>query len=330
MKIRELLGGPAYRKLFQQIRARVEAAGFETDDAGTRRRLARSVTVQGLEAEEQRALAGLMGLKTLPGSTTLVKLVRLDDALRASACAAGLEEVLEALGGPLVDRRATSAKAAAAREQLWVDAAGHPAVHARPALAAWLDELRHQGLVTRAANASGRPEAELLDATLSVVEHLPAGEGTLLPVLAAEVLGDAHGLDVGTPVGGLALRAAAHLVGEVPVPTSSHGRRALWAAVGVLCDPLSSQVLVAGLRPTGDGRVAVGLRAAAEEGEPVRLTLRELSRVQMDFGGTREAFVCENPAVVAAAAEALGSACRPVVCTEGVPSVAALRLLEGL
>ena len=41
-------------------------------------------------------------------------------------------------------------------------------------------------------------------------------------------------------------------------------------------------------------------------------------------------FICENPSVVAAAADRLGAKARALVCVEGVPSTAALRLLKGL
>jgi uncharacterized protein (TIGR02679 family) len=41
-------------------------------------------------------------------------------------------------------------------------------------------------------------------------------------------------------------------------------------------------------------------------------------------------FVCENPAVLRAAAERLGPASAPLVCTEGRPSVAAATLLDRL
>jgi hypothetical protein len=40
--------------------------------------------------------------------------------------------------------------------------------------------------------------------------------------------------------------------------------------------------------------------------------------------------VCENPAVVAAAADRLGSRSRPLICTNGRPSGAARRLLAAL
>lgn len=329
MSVRALLGGPEYSRLFAQVRERVEAAGFEVDVSGVRTRLARSVTVRGLDAGEQTALAGLLGLKTVSGPTVSIDLARLDAALRASACSTGLEDVLEALGGRLVDRRAVRAHEAAAREQLWAHAENAPGVQRRPVLVSWLAELRQQGLLTRAAKRAEASERGLLDEVLRVVDRLPAPEGTLLPVLAADVLGDAHALDTGRPVAGLVLRAAAHLAGWVKPPTASHERRALWAEVGVLCDPLSSQVLVAGLRPSGPGRVAATLRAAADDGEPLRLTLREIARARLHVGGMEEVFVCENPAVVASAAEALGRACRPLVCTEGVPSVAAWQLLRG-
>jgi uncharacterized protein (TIGR02679 family) len=38
--------------------------------------------------------------------------------------------------------------------------------------------------------------------------------------------------------------------------------------------------------------------------------------------------ICENPVVIAAAAEELGAGCQPLVCVGGQPSAAAWRLLE--
>jgi uncharacterized protein (TIGR02679 family) len=44
----------------------------------------------------------------------------------------------------------------------------------------------------------------------------------------------------------------------------------------------------------------------------------------------RKIFVCENVTVLEAAADRFGSACPPMVCTDGVATVAALDLLTGL
>lgn len=43
-----------------------------------------------------------------------------------------------------------------------------------------------------------------------------------------------------------------------------------------------------------------------------------------------DVYVCENPSVLIAAADQLGKSSRPLVCTNGRPSAAALRLLTGL
>jgi uncharacterized protein (TIGR02679 family) len=44
----------------------------------------------------------------------------------------------------------------------------------------------------------------------------------------------------------------------------------------------------------------------------------------------REVFVCENPNIVAIAADRLGPACAPLVCTDGMPSAAQQTLLSQL
>jgi uncharacterized protein (TIGR02679 family) len=44
----------------------------------------------------------------------------------------------------------------------------------------------------------------------------------------------------------------------------------------------------------------------------------------------REIFVCENPNIVAIAADRLGALCAPLVCTDGMPSAAQQTLLAQL
>jgi uncharacterized protein (TIGR02679 family) len=116
----------------------------------------------------------------------------------------------------------------------------------------------------------------------------------------------------------------------------AEGRRAAWASVGVATDELSSRVLTLCVPPTpGDDRpLSRMLSLTAEVGEPLVLTLRQLARPELtehhrDLAGTVLS-VCENPAVISAAAAELGPACPPLVCLEGAPSVAANRLLRWL
>jgi len=315
--IRRLLAGPAYREILAAARERLEAAGER----------ARAVTLTELGPEARAALAGLLGWAAVPPGDIRLRLDELDAALRASAVGASLREVLEVLGGPLRSRAEDRAEALAAVEARWSEARSRLAQAGREDLVGWLEGLRRSGWLPR--TAEGEAGERLLREAVSVALRLPA-EGVLLQVLAAEVTGDPHALDAGQPLAGALLRAAAHLAGWPEVPAGAAGRRALLGEVGVDRDPLCSDVLVLGLRPAGPSRLARHLRECAEDGEPRRVTLRELGGAGLAVPPGTPVFVCENPSVVAAAAAGLGGRCAPLVCLEGVPSTAALELLRSL
>jgi uncharacterized protein (TIGR02679 family) len=129
----------------------------------------------------------------------------------------------------------------------------------------------------------------------------------------------------------LALGAARALSGlEPPGPGESTGeaRREAWAAVGVLCDELSSIVLTLALPgdASATGRI---LAAAGASGEPVWLTLRQLIRSPPQLHGIDSVLVVENPSVVALAADTCRVRC-PIVCTNGQPRAATMVLLRSL
>ena len=142
------------------------------------------------------------------------------------------------------------------------------------------------GVVKRLAGGSPVAGRELLDAVASVVAALPTSSGESLSTFAARVTGRAHALDDGSPLGTLALGAARALAGLGPRgrdESPAEARREAWAAVGVLCDELSSIVLTLGLPgdASGAGRL---LAAAGASGEPVWLTLRQLVRTPAAVG----------------------------------------------
>jgi uncharacterized protein (TIGR02679 family) len=97
--------------------------------------------------------------------------------------------------------------------------------------------------------------------------------------------------------------------------------------VGVHLDDLSSLVLCLGL--PGDSHTALGqvLSLHRETGQPAVLTLRQLRCHDgaLSAGLVR---ICENPVVIAAAADELGSRCPPLVCVGGQPSAAGWQLLD--
>jgi uncharacterized protein (TIGR02679 family) len=99
------------------------------------------------------------------------------------------------------------------------------------------------------------------------------------------------------------------------------------AAAGVHLDELSSLVLCLGL--LGDARTSLGraLASCRDAGQPTVLTLCQLRCHDEPLHATRVR-MCENPVVVAVAADELGAGCQPLVCVGGHPSAAVWRLLE--
>jgi len=274
--------------------------------------------------DERRAVADLLGLSELPRGELRVRLDRLDRALRGSRLGIGLPAALEALGGPLRDLSGEREGERLRWQEIWERAEVHPTVAARPGLRRWLADLKASGLLRRLAVGE---ECRLLEQALAVLSLLP--REVRLPVLASEALGASHALDPGRPVATLVLRALALLAGRPP-PRSAAERRDLWESAGVIADDLSCDVLVLGLAPAGGGRIGEALRAFASEGEPVRLTLRQLAGRDLHFPSSLRVRVCENPVVVSAAADRWGPHCPPLVCLGGFPNHAGRRLLSRL
>lgn len=282
------------------------------------------LTLHGLSAAQQAAIADLLGWARLPGTHVSLSVAALDRALLASPVRLDTRGVVEALGGPLVNRREQRLAARQQREQLWHWLSSQPIVEAEPALHAWVDWVQGRGL---ARGSAARTRREL-ERTLAVLEALPA-DGRSLSAFAEQVCGDPHALDDGTRLGGYVVRALACLRGG-PVPRDAPDRRQLWAEAGVACDALSTSVLTAGLRPEGDGPLATTLRRWADEGHAVAVTLAQLQSDPLGPLRARRVWVVENPAVLAEALRVFGVPCPAVICTSGWPNVAAITLLRQL
>lgn len=329
-RLEALLGGDELAWLRERVRHRVEQGG----------RVSGVVRLSDPSPAQRAALDRLLGRRPSAGTHVSASLEAIDGLLRAARACEGLVAGVAALDGPLRDRRAERAARAAAWARV-LDAAlaaaeaewGADAVWTR----SWLAELAQTGLLRRLAPDPSAADALLAQAQ-AVLAALPGG-GATIAGLAARVLGDSHALDDGRPLATVVLKGVQHRGGRAEPGRLPLGeeRRALWAAVGVVGDELSSTVLTLGLRGGRSyGREVTltdnTLRLHAEAGEPLRLTLSQLVRhrpgLRLLAGGT--VFVCENPAVVAAAARRPGTACAPLLCVEGQPSAAAQTLLRQL
>lgn len=384
-RLERLLGGPSRQRLRLRLR-RLLARGA----SGT-------VRLGPLSEEDHATLAAILGRPSRPSASMLVDLAAVDAAFLRAGIAASLHEALTRLDGPIVDPRA----ARQARERSWQDV--FAAVTSSP-LIDLLSDATGQRLLRRLARQGVGEGGTLLRQAGAVLARLPA-RGIPRSLLAAEVLGDAHGLDEGRPVATLVLAAwrrrlvagpagpagLAGLAGgdvddgngdagsdrafageagasgdegssgdegdaddacdardeghaglasvvsaegrsetesdtEDPSEESRFERhRDIWADAGVLVNALARPALVLNLPPGAGGRPLF------EPGVPGYLSLRALLRSppvwQLDG---RSIFVCENPNIVAWAADSLGPACAPLVCTDGMPAAAQRVLLTRL
>jgi uncharacterized protein (TIGR02679 family) len=280
-----------------------------------------SVTLADSTPAQRAAVQRLLGRRPRPGTTLTVPLTTVDEVLRRSgASPEGLAAAIVMLTGPITDR----ANHLASREAAWQRAFAPiiTLLDTRPELVDWYERLQATGLVRRLASTPTAAEPLLADLA-SVLHNLPAA-GEPLGRFAARTVRSAHALDDGQPLTTLALSAARALANLPDAP-----RREAWAAVGVLLDELSSTALTLGL--PGDPKTTTGraLTALHSTGQPVVLTLRQLVRDPPRLT-SQLVSVCENPVVVSTAADLLGPACRPLICTNGQPGAAVMLLLRQL
>jgi len=314
-KLHRLLGGEPVAWLLGRARDRLEAG----------RPLTGSVTLPAATPAQRRAVERLTGRLARSGMSLSVSLTEVDRILRDSGAApGGLTEAVTRLTGPVGDRSRERAELACAWDAAY--AALDTATADRAELARWRGWLDATGVVRRLVGSPDEARV-LLGQVAAVLGQLPS-RGVPIGRLAAECCGDAHALDDGQPVGTLVHSAVRALSG---LPFAAEGtadsRRAAWDLVGVHLDDVSSLVLCVGL--PGDTRTVVGrvLAANHEAGQPTMLTLRQLRRHDEPLRAVRVR-ICENPVVVAAAADELGSRCQPLVCVSGQPSAAGWRLLD--
>lgn len=316
------LPGPA--KLLAQARGRLEERGkvSGTLDAP-------------LSAEERQQVGRLLGLRWAASEQT-VTVTALERALGERG--SSLRRMAEG-DEPLRDRRAERAQARAARGEELEDArAALAEVGVAAQVAAWLIALRRP-------KSAAEPLPVLMRRAAHAFARLPGAdrEPISLATFAAELAGDPHALDKDRELGRIVALLAEAVALDAAEPgcdvgsrisatgvTSSERWRAAWESQNVLCDQVSSLVLALNLRLTGTAAAATLTAAAVDVGEPVWLTLRSLKgQWLLDPRVEQTVYVCENPAVVEAAAElqAPGAA---LICTFGWPSAAAIRLIEGL
>lgn len=302
-----LLGGEAVADLRRRLRRRYERASGDADTSTLR--------LTGLSETEHAALAALLGLPVRRRSSVRIDLAAIDAALNSAGIAPSLRAALEALDGPIVDRAAERERVQA----LWTSVARS----CDGPLRRWIERPHGLGLVKRLSRHDLGAAHALCRGAMAVLKSLPA-RGIPRAQLAAQALGDAHALDDGQPVAALVIavlrqpREEGAVAGEGGDPAAER-RRETWASAGVLVNELARPAL------------CLNLPGAGPAGQPAYLSLRWLLRTPCPWElGGQDVYVCENPNLLAIAADRLHARCKPLVCTEGMPAAAQRTLLQQL
>ncbi|AXG13062.1 DUF2399 domain-containing protein [Intrasporangium calvum] len=347
-----------------------------------------TLEVAGLSRDERHALSDVVG-SPVTGATVRLRLADLDHRFRARTGRGVAEVVTWVTGRVLVDRAAQRRDAIALRQgpfdaaREWLlkelpgssgsgpgapvsgpgapvsggHAAGAPqaSVGLIPAAATgwvddWLAALRRDGVLT-----AGSDGTSVLITALRVLEGCGAfGNGPAKAHartdLAARITGSSHGLDDGSKVALVVLRAAAARSGT-RLPRSASERRRLWEALGVVVDRVSATCLVWNITPApmpaaSTPRLAgpglSGTAAHRTDGGPpapgaadARVAPRHLTWWDLDSGVAflkgQRILVCENPRILEAIAERGPTAERiGLVCTMGRANLVVREVLRRL
>jgi uncharacterized protein (TIGR02679 family) len=301
--VRRHLADPGLAPVWGRLRERLERNGLQ----------ATGRTVLDLDPRAADLLSGIVGRRVLPGRRTL-DLEGLDADLRSSAAECGLVEVLTELTGPLVDRVARGRERRDTWDEVWD---GFFTAVDEPWAAPFVAELRRSAFVTRLGPTRA---AEVLTHLRTLLARLDPTAPVGRAALAAEITGDAHGLDDGRTLTALTLRALSARDGA-ELPLTPDARRRVWDTVGVGSDEVSGTALVWNLHPPGRSAWAAMLGARRDLGLVTHLTSRELTRnpERLVDPGT-VVWACENPQILQSAVARAASAL--VTCTSGNPSSA--------
>ena len=317
-RLKRLFDRPELARLIDRLQARFER-GIDSP----------TLTLPSPELAERKAIASLLGRPIGSGRTIRINITDLETVIQRAELAPDLRTAVERLRGSLKNL----AHEKTAEQQRWQAVFETIEGEARRlGIKTWVDKLRQDGLLKRLAKSDADNATTLLQQAVTVIHQLP-GQGQTLSTLAANTLGDAHALDMGRPVATLVKRAIRQIEpSDDRNNDQEENERELWASARILVGgAITSTVLVLNLPVSGDSFTDNIIHQASQHGQPLWLTLRQLVRdsTQWQVKG-RTVYICENPAVVAEAADRLGSGCAPLICTYGQPGAALNHLLNQL
>ncbi len=289
---------PVFRKVFEKFREKYISLGHF---GGT-------VTLQGLTPLEKEQLGGFVQKDYTKNKRISLSAALMNKALassRFSTCS--FEKILEEyFGEPLTARKEKEQKERLRKQKFFAEIIDQ---NQNTQAGKWLEyvlENRADGYLLLMQQYKESPEnlKEILARTVRAIQSLPLlqkkKKKKLLAVYAAEITGNPHAFDDGTPEQKLCLDFLTYYLKleEKPKKASAEWKIRLLYEAGILKDDLSNDALVYGIRAwKNGGELHAGIEGFLQCREPMRLTLQTLGSLEKIKGQTREVYIVENPAV---------------------------------
>lgn len=324
-------GEPVLRKLLQAVLEKYKSLG----------RVGGSVFLKGLNQEECEVLSQFFRRSFYPGEDVRIKTEEISRALEKTRFSqVDFPDLLKAYaGGEILTREEIREQN---RHEMQATIARLKEKCRTFMSRDWVKSLerRDAGSQVFYHNWKKNPKGTENEAgqVIKALEFLPENNGKgyiRLPLLAAEVTGDPHGLDPNHFRGRLFLTALNYTyhcregLYEYTPPAGSENLHALWEYFGLIKDDLNSFVICTGFRGEGEGEEV--LQAAFSRGRVLNLPLREVISLQKIFPGPGERiYIIENPAVFSELVDCFAPHQPPMICANGQLRLAARAFLDML
>lgn len=310
-------------------------------------RVGGKVQLDNLSTHEIEALSGLLAVNLYGQTSVVIQLSKVDEALQESKFRIGLAE---ALGYLFPDMRTRGERRAAASASWSAFCSWTKDGVDNRAVLHWIDRLSEGDATGYRTYLECYKQYEKTGDCADWRHAVKALETALsphtvwrLPVFAALVTGNPHGLDRNTLAGKMfywglvALTADAEndadpsASGLMPYPATDYEADDNVDSLDVASDAPSEHVrmvyMEAGIRLDDVSSIVWVGNWPSPFDAPIALTLMALESHITEMPAVDSVYVVENPSVFAELTERLPPGI-PIVCTSGQPSVAALRLLD--
>lgn len=318
-------GSPGFLRIMERIRDKYRSLGY----------LGGNIVLSNLSAEEKQVLSGFLK-KDLSTQKSLTLRIEVFQKRLAETrfCGVLLEDILEVyFGEELFSKREIRDKYQTERNNFFRDLSD---AYSHTPGGQWLEYawFNKQNAYKVLSQRYDTQRAQLkhdLNVVCQALNNLPVSDAEMirLPVLAAAISKNPHAFDGDTPCGQL-LQYALMYRFESGKPGNAEERAELYYKAGVLIDEVSNYVLSSGLRGYTSEGLHQGWEGFNQTGEPLVITLTNLSSLQKVISPQGKVYVLENPGVFAALRDKVQDKRLPLICTYGQIKIAALVLLDML